>query len=344
MHELAHNITMTRQKFDLVLVQEAWWNVNITTSFQGWQVILPTTIKENDCPRVIPYYKLQAGVEITLRTDTGSDLDFMILDIKCEGSRHLPTCIINLYNQTEPGEIQNPSFTTDRLASINIHPGMPTVITGDWNLHHNNWNSLIDKESTPTRTQEVVDWLEGQGFSLCSERDVYTRSGAGTQRDTIIDLTFANEPAIGQGVVHNHSVNPDLTLLSDHNALTFTLGDPRESVVNIAKAKYNWKDAIEEDFTKALNQELHADAVLYDTSIQQILNKQCTHATPEELDTTVRFINTCMEQAAEKAVPTCWMCSRCYDLCKQEWKWDAVEPHWGMTGSVAHMSVGAGQR
>src|SRR5258708_9384776 len=51
MHELAHNITMTRQKFDIVLVQEPWWNGNTTTSFQGWQVILPTTIKENDCCR-----------------------------------------------------------------------------------------------------------------------------------------------------------------------------------------------------------------------------------------------------------------------------------------------------
>ncbi len=86
MHELAHNITMTRQKFDIVLVQEPWWNGNVTTSFQGWQVILPTTIKENDCLRVVTYYKLQAGVVITLRTDIASDLDFMILDIKCEGS------------------------------------------------------------------------------------------------------------------------------------------------------------------------------------------------------------------------------------------------------------------
>ena len=124
----------------------------------------------------------------------------------------------------------------------------------------------------------MVDWLDGQGFSLCSERDIYTRSGSGTQCDTIIDLTFANVPAVGQGVVHDHSVNPDLTLLSDHYALTFTLGDPRESVANITEAKYNWKEATEEDFTEALSQELHADADLFDSSIQQVLNRHCTHA------------------------------------------------------------------
>ncbi len=259
MHKLAHNIAMTKQKFNIILLQEPWWNGNITTSFQGWQVILPTTIKENNHPRVIAYYKLQAGMEVTLRTNIGSDLDFMILEVKHKGSRHPPTHIINMYNQVEPGDIQNPSFTTDRLASKILHPGIPTVITGNWNLHHNNWNSAIEKESTPSRTQEVVDWLEGQGFSLCSERDIYTRSGSRTQCNTIIDLTFANETAIGQGVVHNHSVNPDLMLLSDHNALMFTLGDLRESVNNIAEAKYNWKDAIEEDFTEPLSQELHAD-------------------------------------------------------------------------------------
>ena len=288
MHELAHNIIMTKQKFDIILVQEPWWNSNITTSFQGWQVILPTTIKENNCPRVVTYYKLQAGIEITLRTDISSDLDFMVLDIKHEGSRHPPTCIINLYNQTKPGEIPSLNFTTDRLANINLHPGMPTVIMGDWNLHHSNWNSSIEKELTPPKTQEVVDWLDGQGFSLCSERDIYTRSGSGTQCDTIIDLTFVNVPAVGQGVVHDHSVNPDLTLLSDHYALTFTLRDPREAVDNIAKAKYNWKEAIEEDFIDALRQELHADATKFNSSIQNVLNSQHRHATPEELNGAVK--------------------------------------------------------
>src|SRR5260370_1584472 len=88
MHELTHNITTTRQKFDIVLVQEPWWNGNMTTSFQGWQVILPTTIKENDCPMVVTYYKLQARVEITLRTDITSNLHFMILYVTHTTSLH----------------------------------------------------------------------------------------------------------------------------------------------------------------------------------------------------------------------------------------------------------------
>src|SRR5258708_31977412 len=92
MHALAHNISMLEQKFGVILIQEPWWNRNITTSFQGWQVILPTPmIKENECPQVAAYYQLQPGIDITLRMDVCMDLDFMILDIKQEGSRNPPT-------------------------------------------------------------------------------------------------------------------------------------------------------------------------------------------------------------------------------------------------------------
>src|SRR6266478_2657111 len=83
----------------------------------------------------------------------------MIIDVKCEGSRHPPMHIINLYNQTEPGKLQDPRYTTDRLLQVHLHPEVLTIITGDWDLHHNLWNSTIEPEATPTRTQEVVDWL-----------------------------------------------------------------------------------------------------------------------------------------------------------------------------------------
>jgi len=304
MHTLAHNIASSNQDPNILLVQEPWWNSNITTSFQGWQAVLPTpTIKENECLRVVAYYRLQAGIEMTLRTDIGTDLDFMILDVKREGLRHLPTCIINIYNQVELGEAQELRYMTNGLANVNIHPGTPTIITGDWNLHHNSWNSTVDVESTPARTQEVVDWLKGQGFSMCSERDVHTRSSSGTHRDSVIDLTFANETVTRQGIIRNHAVNPELAILSDHHALTFTLGNPREMVHNITEAKYNWKEADEEKFIEALEQELHADEEIFDTTIQQVLNKNRTQTSPEELDNAVRLINVCMECAAEKAVP-----------------------------------------
>ena len=273
-------------------------------------------IKENEHPRVVAYYQLQAGIEITLRMDICSDLDFMILDVRCSGLRHPPTHLINIYNQMELGELQESVYTTDRLASVHLHPATPTIITGDWNLHHTLWNSRIDTSSISVRMQEVVNWLEGQGFNLCSKKDIHTRSSSGTQWDTIINLTFtfANEATIGQGIIQNHQVDPDLALLLDHHALTFTIRDPREMVDNLSEAKYNWKHAKEEDFVEALDQELHKDNDLFDSLIQQVLNRNCLHATPNELDSAVRFINDCMKCATEKSVPTCRMCS-----CSKPW-------------------------
>ncbi len=247
MHALTHNIATSKWDLDIILVQEPWWNGNMTTSFQGWQVILPTpTIKMNEHPRVAAYYKLQAGIKVTLRTDICADLNFMIMEVKHEGSCHPPMHIINIYNQAELGETQEQRYMTDRLANINLHPGTLMIITGDWNLHHNSWNSTVEVESTLARTQEVVDWLKGQGSSLCSKRDVHTRSGTRSQWDLVINLTFANEIATRQGIIRNHAVDTDLAILTDHHTLTFTLGDPRESVHNITKAKYNWKNANKE--------------------------------------------------------------------------------------------------
>ena len=57
MHTLAHNIANLEQTINVLLIQEPWWNGSITTSFQGWQIILPTPIiKANERPRVIAYY------------------------------------------------------------------------------------------------------------------------------------------------------------------------------------------------------------------------------------------------------------------------------------------------
>src|SRR5260370_19062883 len=111
MHALAHNIATSDYPYDLILVQELWWNGSMTASFQGWQVILPSPmIKEHGCPRVTAYYHLQASIKTTLRTDIATDLDFMIMDVRCEGSRHPPTCVINIYNQIEQGNPLDPTY------------------------------------------------------------------------------------------------------------------------------------------------------------------------------------------------------------------------------------------
>src|SRR5260370_38559276 len=114
---------------------------------------------------------------------------------------------------------------------------------------------------------------------------------------------------IGQGIIHNHTVNPELALLSDHHALTFTLSNPRELEDNLTEAKYNWKDANEEDFIEALEQEIHTDTKLFEKSIQQVLNKHRNQVSPDELNSAVRYTKTSTKHDEEKTVHTHRMCS-----------------------------------
>src|SRR6266705_6365271 len=73
--------------FNILLVQEPWWekinNSYISVAFRGWQAVLPKLpITEGERPRVMAYYRLNAQVELALRNDLASDLDYMILDVQ----------------------------------------------------------------------------------------------------------------------------------------------------------------------------------------------------------------------------------------------------------------------
>ena len=38
----------------------------------------------------------------------------------------------------------------DRLAEKYLNPDVPTIITGDWNLHHHLWDLRVEKENVTT--------------------------------------------------------------------------------------------------------------------------------------------------------------------------------------------------
>ena len=129
----------------------------------------------------------------------------------------------------------------------------PTVITRDWNMRHPEWDDQMT--SIPSKTMETLEWLEGNQFMLCSTSNVPTRMDQ-LGNTTVIDLMFANGTAIEASVICNHRVDPDIGGLSDHHALTFQLGEPREIVQDLPNAKLNWKNTDKEEFLKALKQEI----------------------------------------------------------------------------------------
>jgi hypothetical protein len=134
--------------FDIILVQEPNWgligkdptsgdNIYGPVALQGWSVILPVPVTDRTRrrPRTLTYYRPRQDFQITLRSDIIEDNDIQVLDIT---QTNLPTVtVINVYNDTPKGE----ECILHRIRQIdNIICQRPTVITGDFNLHHPLWS------------------------------------------------------------------------------------------------------------------------------------------------------------------------------------------------------------
>ena len=78
--------------------------------------------------------------------------------------------------------------------------------------------------------------------------------------------------AFGQGVVQNHEVNLDLTELSDHHALTFSLGPPLDETPISTNNGLNWKHANEKMFCDALKAEINLNCIEHTNLVRDLLN------------------------------------------------------------------------
>lgn len=90
-------------KADILLVTEPWYD-NIGNENHGpaahvhWQPILPVQpIGVGDRPRVMAYVARRDDFTVTLRSDLVQDLDIQILEVRQHP--HLPTLLVNVYNQ-----------------------------------------------------------------------------------------------------------------------------------------------------------------------------------------------------------------------------------------------------
>ncbi len=168
------------------------------------------------------YYKLGANLEITLHNDFLTDLDVMALNIKREGDEREATRIINIYNQRELGEHISMIYTSNCITDLQWDPTIPTIITGDWNIRHPLWDSGVT--SACPRTCETLEWINGNGFTLCNEPFIPTREDT-LGHSSVINLTFKNTAANGGNIIKNHYVDTSIRTLSDHHAIVFQVGD-----------------------------------------------------------------------------------------------------------------------
>lgn len=82
-------------------------------------------------PRTLTYYRPRNDFSVTLRSDLLEEQDVQVLEIS--QAAHPNTLIINVYNDSPKGNL---CILNKLREVISTFPNHPTLITGDFNLHH----------------------------------------------------------------------------------------------------------------------------------------------------------------------------------------------------------------
>ncbi|KAF8632101.1 hypothetical protein AX17_004926 [Amanita inopinata Kibby_2008] len=129
--------------------------------------------------------------------------------------------LINTYN-AGPG---SKAIAVNCLLEADLNPLTPTIVAGDFNLHHPSWSlsSSTAALHPSAAANNLADWFESNGFTTLNDHHSPTRIGCTNQADSIIDLTSANIPALAEGLIFNWSCSDDLSFDSDHNALSWSV-------------------------------------------------------------------------------------------------------------------------
>src|SRR5260221_1659224 len=249
------------------------------------------------------YHRLRVGINLTLRTDIAQDLDYMILNIEREGATWPPITLINIYNQKNPHPNTNSihEWTADHLHNHIPHHSIPTIIARDWNMRDPSWDNSVNTPNAHTR--ETLEWLRGLSFKLTNKPNVPTREDNSRHTSTI-DLVFTNNTTLNSNIISNTLIDTEISSLSNHHALTFTIGPPQEEIQDTLDKGLNWKHADEEKFCKALRDIVEHNQETHSRMVRDLLNQNRRTASESELDEAVEMIQNYLEQATANAVPT----------------------------------------
>jgi hypothetical protein len=95
--------------------------------------------------------------------------------------------ILNVYHNTDhPSSLRT-------ILNLDLDPITPTIVGGNFNTHAHTW-SLAGIRPSPW-VMELEEWALSQTLSLLNPPGIPTHQGEGHQRDTTLDLVWANAAA-----------------------------------------------------------------------------------------------------------------------------------------------------
>jgi len=296
-------------EFDIILLQEPAWGfigsengkeILGPVALQGWVPVIPVTTKTAERPRTMAYYREREDLELTLRTDIIEDRDVQFIDIAQLGQPRVT--VINVYNDTP----KKGGCILNRIQRKHFTYNHPTIITGDFNLHHDMWSAWPTKPDS--LTENIVSWLTESGFALQNPKGEITHPSRGRrtasqpyrraeERSSVIDLTFANGAAKQAGIIHDWAIDPSLSHDSDHYAIKFVINHIPTVINNMAGEKFSLKDVDMEVWKTVLEEELSGEKEKLDQLLSQVEDVMCE----EVLDECEKALTKCMVNTIARA-------------------------------------------
>ena len=305
-HTTLQLLNSSTTDFDILILQEPAWSfigrnqatgrdINGPVALKGWSTILPVSSNNPNSPRprTLTYVKNRNDFTVTLRSDLMEDRDIQILEVT--QANHPNTLIINVYNDTPKGDLCILNQLKDTLDTF---PNQPTLITGDFNLHHPSWSRedrALDQDPIAIAT---ADWLAEKSFTLMNTRGEITHLARhGGERPSVIDLSFANAEARRLDTIKHWAIDPGLALDSDHNAIKFTIDHGLMEIPDYFPVKYNLKKVDTEEWSKALDNELEKSAQM----LTPLLDSE--NITNDQLDTYAETLSEAIQNALALSAP-----------------------------------------
>ncbi|TFY51402.1 hypothetical protein EVJ58_g10586, partial [Rhodofomes roseus] len=291
------NTATSADTADIILITEPWWG-NIGNDTQGpvseagagWTPILPVSaVPKDKRPRVMAYTRRRGDFTVTLRSDIANDLDIQVLEIA--QNPHPPTIIVNVYNDDRK---QGSRSAAKRLQSLTLPRDAPTILSGDWNLHHPLWSRTSDPAKDST--DQTVDWLTQHGYTLKNEKGAPTFFSHAHDTWSTIDLTFTNPKASELDTAKHWWIDREYAFGSDHFALRWEIDYGATPIENLAGERYNFKDTDPAEWRDAFRAALGD----HDHDLTPLSNQQAT-LTTDQLDKAANALTAAMEAANTSA-------------------------------------------
>ncbi|KAG5725035.1 putative 115 kDa protein in type-1 retrotransposable element [Termitomyces sp. T112] len=146
------------------------------------------------------------------------------------------------------------------------------------------------------KMRDLVEWLQENDFTLMNEKGKCTyhehrRRGV----TSVLDLTWANTPALALNVTKEWAIDPDLACRSDHFALKWVIDHGATEVQNVTGNRFNFKDTKLAAWQEAFQEEMKANTERWESL--QDLN---TNRTLEDLNKDVELITEAMKRATDR--------------------------------------------